>query len=70
VDGGGMPVLIDFGGCQPIGTPLKYIRGTKEWIDGEIEDYTTSDEQHDLSALAKIGAWLDESVFTERVRDA
>ncbi|KAL4781941.1 hypothetical protein BJX76DRAFT_359374 [Aspergillus varians] len=60
----GMPVLIDFDGCQPVGTRLTYTRGTKEWIDGEIEDYTTSDEQHDLSALAKIGVWLDEPVFT------
>lgn len=60
VNGDGLPVLIDFGGCQPIGSKLKYIRGTKGWIDGEIEDYTTSDEQHDLSALDKISSWLHE----------
>jgi tRNA A-37 threonylcarbamoyl transferase component Bud32 len=24
----GMPVLIDFGGCQPAGITLKFIRGT------------------------------------------
>ncbi|KAE8146850.1 kinase-like domain-containing protein [Aspergillus avenaceus] len=62
VNGDCMPVLIDFGGCQPIGSRLKYIRGTKEWIDGEIEDYVTSDEQHDLSALDKISSWLDNHI--------
>ncbi|CAL5869281.1 uncharacterized protein PFLUO_LOCUS3509 [Penicillium psychrofluorescens] len=60
----GMPVLIDFGGCQPVGTHLKYIRGTKEWIDGKTEDYHTSDAKHDVSALVKLGAWLDKPVFT------
>jgi serine/threonine protein kinase len=38
----GMPVLIDFGGCQLVGTHLKYIQGTKEWIDGKTADYCTS----------------------------
>ncbi|KAJ5773308.1 hypothetical protein N7457_008204 [Penicillium paradoxum] len=61
----GMPILIDFGGCQPTGTYLKFIRGTKEWIDGEIKDYNTSDKEHDISALAKIRAWLDKPVFDE-----
>jgi serine/threonine protein kinase len=60
VNGNRMPILIDFGGCQPIGSRLKYIRGTKAWIDGEIEDYNTSDEKHDLSALDKLSSWLDE----------
>lgn len=55
-----MPVLIDFGGCQLIGTPLKYIRGTKGWIGGDIKDYAISDKQHDIAAFAKIGVWLDE----------
>lgn len=68
VNGDGMPILIDFGGCQPVGTRLKYIRGTKGWIDGEIEDYSISDERHDLSALAKIGAWLDELMFMEQLK--
>ncbi|CAG8892464.1 unnamed protein product [Penicillium egyptiacum] len=59
----GMPVLIDFGGCQPIGTYLKHIRGTHGWIDGAIKDHNTSKEEHDVSALAKISAWLDNPVF-------
>lgn len=56
----GTPVLIDFGGCQKFATKLKYIRGTKEWIEGEIEDYTMSEAQHDIFALGKIRAWLDD----------
>ncbi|KAJ5164187.1 uncharacterized protein N7500_006017 [Penicillium coprophilum] len=59
----GMPVLIDFGGCQPIGTYLKHIRGTHGWIDGEIKDHNISRKEHDISALAKISAWLDKPVF-------
>ncbi|KAJ5189264.1 hypothetical protein N7491_005592 [Penicillium cf. griseofulvum] len=59
----GMPVLIDFAGCQPIGTHLKHIRGTKGWIDGETKDHNTSTKEHDGSALSKISAWLDKPVF-------
>lgn len=61
----GMPVLIDFGGCQPIGTYLKHVRGTRGWIDGEIKDQNTSKKEHDVSALAKISAWLDRPVFDQ-----
>lgn len=61
----GAPVLIDFGGCQKFGTKLKYIRGTKEWIEGEIVDYTTSGAKHDIFALGKIRAWLDEPNILE-----
>ncbi|KAJ5735414.1 uncharacterized protein N7483_000539 [Penicillium malachiteum] len=57
----GQPVLIDFGGCQKFGERLKYIRGTKDWIEGKIEDYTTSEAQHDIFALGKIKDWLDTS---------
>ncbi|KAJ5135487.1 uncharacterized protein N7515_004765 [Penicillium bovifimosum] len=55
----GMPVLIDFEGCQKLGTELKYIRGNKDWIEGEIGDYATSEAQHDIFALGKIRAWLE-----------
>ncbi|KAJ5959654.1 uncharacterized protein N7479_006804 [Penicillium vulpinum] len=61
----GMPILIDFAGCQPIGTYLKHIRGTRGWIDGEIKDHNTSKKEHDVSALAKISAWLDQPVFDQ-----
>ncbi|KAJ5397363.1 hypothetical protein N7509_005476 [Penicillium cosmopolitanum] len=60
VSDAGMPVLIDFGGCQKLGTKLKYIRGTKGWIEGEIGDYTMSEARHDTFALGKIRAWLDD----------
>lgn len=56
----GMPVLINFGGCQKIGTKLKHIRGTKGRIVGEIKDYATSEVQHDIFALEKIRAWLED----------
>ncbi|KAJ5326584.1 uncharacterized protein MYU51_014597 [Penicillium brevicompactum] len=55
----GMPVLIDFEGCQKLGTLLQYIRGTEGWIDGEIKDHHTSDTVHDTFALGKIQAWLE-----------
>ncbi|KAJ5209637.1 hypothetical protein N7449_004016 [Penicillium cf. viridicatum] len=61
----GNPVLIDFAGCQPIGTYLKHVRGTQGWIDGEIKDHNTSKKEHDVSALAKISAWLDKPVFDQ-----
>ncbi|KAJ5140270.1 hypothetical protein N7448_003678 [Penicillium atrosanguineum] len=56
----GMPILIDFEGCQQLGTELKYIRGTKEWIEGEIGDHNISAVRHDDFALQKIDAWLDD----------
>lgn len=56
----GAPILIDFDGCQKLGTKLKYIRGTKEWIEGDIENYTMSEREHDIFALGKIRDWLDD----------
>ncbi|CAG8366941.1 unnamed protein product [Penicillium salamii] len=55
----GMPILIDFEGCQKLGTALKYIRGSEEWIEGDIESYNTSEAQHDIFALGKIREWLE-----------
>lgn len=55
----GMPVLIDFEGCQKLGTSLQYVRGTEGWIEGEIKDHHTSDARHDTFALGKIRAWLE-----------
>lgn len=57
------PVLIDFGSARRIGDKLSTSRGTKEWIDGEMKDYTTSEVQHDTSALAKIRTWLYSPAF-------
>ncbi|KAJ5709319.1 hypothetical protein N7493_010653 [Penicillium malachiteum] len=53
------PVLIDFEGCQKFGERLMYIRGTEDWIEGKIEDYTMSEARHDIFALGKIRNWLD-----------
>ncbi|KAK1768718.1 kinase-like domain-containing protein [Phialemonium atrogriseum] len=52
--GGGMPVLIDFDSAREIGRLLGTFRGTTGWIDGQIEDYTTSKKEHDIFALEKM----------------
>ena len=52
------PILIDFEGCQKLGTELKHIRGTKGWIEGDIGDHNTSEAKHDIYALGKIRDWL------------
>ncbi|KAJ5246656.1 hypothetical protein N7468_001639 [Penicillium chermesinum] len=55
----GMPVLIDFGSARKMGSLLGTSRGTSGWIEGRIEDYTTSKKEHDIFALEKIRLWLD-----------
>jgi serine/threonine protein kinase len=57
----GMPVLIDFSGCQKLGTKLVHIRGTKGWIEGEVGDHNTSEAGHDTFALGKIRVWLEDA---------
>lgn len=59
----GMPILIDFGSAREIGAKLGTSRGTKEWIDGEMKDYHTSNKRHDFFALEKIRKWLDDQIF-------
>jgi serine/threonine protein kinase len=61
----GLPVLIDFEGCQKFGTELKYIRGTKGWIEGEVGNHNISEARHDTFALEKIRAWLEDPVSQE-----
>lgn len=65
VDEAGMPVLIDFGSAREIGAKLGTSRGTKGWVDGEMKDYHTSDNHHDLFTLDKIRAWLDAPTFDD-----
>lgn len=60
---GGMPVLIDFGSACETGRLLGTSRGTSGWIEGRIEDYTTSKKEHDIFALEKIRIWLDNPTF-------
>ncbi|PGH27454.1 hypothetical protein AJ80_00933 [Polytolypa hystricis UAMH7299] len=58
-----MPVLVDFGSCNKIGDKLKTSGGTPAWIEGDHNEYKTSEAQHDLFALGKIREWLDNPVF-------
>ncbi|KAF9767658.1 hypothetical protein IL306_015135 [Fusarium sp. DS 682] len=59
------PILIDFGSARRIGDKLSTSRGTKGWIDCEMKDYTTSETQHDTSALIKLRKWLDSPTFED-----
>ncbi|KAI0974131.1 kinase-like domain-containing protein [Xylaria arbuscula] len=65
VDGSRKPILIDFGSAVEIGRPLGTSRGTSGWIEGRIEDYTTSRKEHDIFALEKIQIWLDNPTFDD-----
>jgi serine/threonine protein kinase len=67
VNEAGMPVLIDFISSHLIGKKLTNRRGTKGWIDEDIKDYTTSKKRHDISALCKIRAWLDEPTIKDQL---
>ncbi|KAI0407488.1 kinase-like domain-containing protein [Xylaria palmicola] len=49
----GMPVLIDFGSCQPFGMNLQSL-GT----DGWYEEFFTSETKHDEFSLKKLKQWL------------
>lgn len=60
---GGKPVLIDFDSARELGKLMGMSRGTSGWIEGRIEDYTTSRKEHDIFALDKIDAWLDNPTF-------
>ena len=65
-DGGILPVLIDFNSARKINVPLGTSRGTAGWIEGKIEDYTTSRKENDIFALKKIRIWLDNPDFYKR----
>lgn len=51
----GMPVLIDFGSCQPFGGRLQSL-GTHGWYE---EEFYTSQAKHDTYGLAKLREWLE-----------
>ncbi|GJC96427.1 hypothetical protein ColKHC_05253 [Colletotrichum higginsianum] len=57
----GMPVLIDFDSCRPIGQKLLHSRGTPGWTD-ESDSWDTSEIRHDTFAIEKIHGWLDEQL--------
>ncbi|KAI1132463.1 kinase-like domain-containing protein [Nemania abortiva] len=50
----GMPVLIDFGSCQPFGMHLQSL-GTDGWYE---ELFFTSEAKHDEYSLKKLKQWL------------
>lgn len=50
----GMPVLIDFGSCQPYGAFLQSL-GTPGWCEGNS---FISEKKHDTYALGKLREWL------------
>ncbi|KAM0420946.1 hypothetical protein ACHAPT_011336 [Fusarium lateritium] len=50
----GMPVLIDFGSCQPEGKRLQSL-GTAGWYE---ELFFTSEKKHDAYSLKKLRDWL------------
>lgn len=63
VNDAGLPIVIDFSSCRKFGDELSIGGGTEGWIDGDLDDYTTSEKSHDISALVKIRAWLDNPTF-------
>ncbi|KAH6982175.1 kinase-like domain-containing protein [Ilyonectria sp. MPI-CAGE-AT-0026] len=52
----GVPILIDFGSCQPFGTRLQSL-GTSGWYE---ELFFTSEKKHDTYALGKLREWFQE----------
>jgi serine/threonine protein kinase len=48
------PIILDFGSCKKVGDEL-LSGGTYGWID---DDYSTSAQSHDESAMGKLEAWL------------
>ncbi|KAI1745453.1 kinase-like domain-containing protein [Xylaria scruposa] len=53
----GMPVLIDFGSCAPVGQRLQSL-GTEGWYE---ELFFTSQFKHDIYAMGKLREWLTSS---------
>jgi serine/threonine protein kinase len=65
VASGEMPILIDFGSARKIGRLLGTSRGTSDWIEGLMKNYTVSRKEHDIFALEKMRAWLNKPTFRE-----
>jgi len=52
----GLPILIDFGSCQPFGKPLQSL-GTPGWCK---ETFFTSEQDHDAYSMDKLRTWLQD----------
>ncbi|KAI8947836.1 kinase-like domain-containing protein [Xylaria longipes] len=57
----GMPVLIDFGSCAPVGQRLQSL-GTEGWYE---ELFFTSQFKHDIYSMGKLREWLTSSAEEE-----
>ncbi|KAH8808651.1 kinase-like domain-containing protein [Xylogone sp. PMI_703] len=49
-----MPIIIDFGSCQPFGNHLQSL-GSEGWYE---EPFHTSERKHDTYSLGKVREWL------------
>ncbi|KZZ97348.1 Protein kinase-like domain protein [Moelleriella libera RCEF 2490] len=56
-------ILAGFGAARRIGERLGANRGTEGWTEHDVDDYTTSKAEHDVEALARLNAWLDDPTF-------
>ncbi len=56
---GNLPVLVDFGSCQPFGKRL-LTQSTEGWVE-TVDLY--SKQEHDLFALKKLQEWFDNPWF-------
>jgi serine/threonine protein kinase len=52
----GMPVLIDFGSCQPFGMRLQSL-GSPGWCE---ETFFTSEKKHDVFSMGKLRQWIQD----------
>ncbi|POR37654.1 Uncharacterized protein TPAR_02142 [Tolypocladium paradoxum] len=59
---GDMPVLIDFGSCQPYGKRLQSL-GTRGWYE---ELFFTSEKKHDQYSLGRLREWLQKPELKSR----
>ncbi|KAI3319724.1 kinase-like domain-containing protein [Xylariaceae sp. AK1471] len=57
----GMPILIDFGSCAPVGQRLQSL-GTHGWYE---ELFFTSQLKHDVYSMGKLSEWLASNIKEE-----
>jgi serine/threonine protein kinase len=59
----GVPVLIDFGSCQPFGGDLQTL-GSPGWYE---EIFYTSEQKHDRYSMGKLREWFQENYRSDQV---
>jgi hypothetical protein len=60
----GLPVLIDFGSCQPFGERLQSC-GTPGWFE---EEFYTSGLKHDRYSMRKLREWFQENFRNDQIK--